>query len=169
MTGDDGVRLWVDNQLIANGWIAQAPTEYTGSIKLEAGIKYPIRLEFFEQGSGAVCRMAWSSNRMAKNIIPKSQLYPDNTTSTFEGQHDAILSLFPNPVQDLLFVELHDPSAGVKEIQVLNTLGQMLMLKNTEVGQQLIELDLRGLSNGMYWIKYAATPEKIIVIPFFKT
>lgn len=169
VTGDDGVRLWVDNNLIANGWIPQAPTEYTGSIKLEAGVKYPIRLEFFEQGGGAVCRMAWSSSRMAKHIIPKSQLYPENTTSTNEVRNNVRLILYPNPVQDLLFVEMRDPSPGVKEIQVLNSLGQVLMQKNTEVGQQMIQFDLRGLSNGMYWIKYFANQDQIIVVPFFKT
>jgi len=168
VTGDDGVRLWVDNQLIANGWIAQAPTEYTGSIKLEAGVKYPVRLEFFEQGGGAVCRMAWSSNRMAKNIIPKSQLFPDNSTSTHEGYDEGGLILYPNPVQDILVVEMRDPSAGIREIQVLGPLGQVLMQKTIEVGQPLMQLDLRGLSNGMYWVKYIARQGQTVALPFFK-
>ena len=48
-TGDDGVRLWVNGQLIIDGFIDQAPTEYSGKIRLEAGQKYDIKMEYYEK------------------------------------------------------------------------------------------------------------------------
>lgn len=74
-TSDDGVKLWVNNQLIIDNFRDQAPTEVSGSISLLAGQKYDIRLEYYEKGGGAVSRLAWSSPSTAKQIIPTSQLY----------------------------------------------------------------------------------------------
>jgi hypothetical protein len=52
-TADDGVRLWVDGQLLIDQWKNQGPTEYSGSIGLTAGQKYDITLEYYEFSSGA--------------------------------------------------------------------------------------------------------------------
>ena len=75
-TTDDGVRLWVDNTLIVDKWIDQAPTEWSGTISLTAGIKYDIKIEYYENGGGAAAQLRWSSASQAKEIIPESQLYP---------------------------------------------------------------------------------------------
>ncbi|HXT40478.1 MAG TPA: chitobiase/beta-hexosaminidase C-terminal domain-containing protein [Candidatus Angelobacter sp.] len=75
-TTDDGVRLWVNNQLIINQWIDQGPTEWTGTVNLVAGQRYDIRMAYYENGGGAVAQLSWSSPSTAKAIIPTSQLYP---------------------------------------------------------------------------------------------
>jgi glucose/arabinose dehydrogenase len=73
---DDGVRLWVNNQLLVDKWIDQGPTEWSGSIALTAGSRYPIRLEYYENGGGAVAELRWSSTSTPKSLVPGSQLYP---------------------------------------------------------------------------------------------
>src|SRR6185436_7624809 len=45
---DDGVRLWVNNQLIIDRWVNQSATEWSGVISLQAGQLYDIRMEYFE-------------------------------------------------------------------------------------------------------------------------
>lgn len=75
-TTDDGVRLWINGQLVINSWINQAPTERTGSIALTAYQKYDITMEYFENTGGAVARLSWSSPGQVKQIIPQTQLYP---------------------------------------------------------------------------------------------
>jgi glucose/arabinose dehydrogenase len=74
-TSDDGTRLFVNNQLVVNNNFDQPPTERSGTITLQAGQKYDIRLEYYENGGGAVSRLAWSSPSQIKQIIPQSQLY----------------------------------------------------------------------------------------------
>ena len=76
-TSDDGVRLWVNDQLIVDKFIDQAPTAHTGTISLNAGEKYDIRLEYYERGVGAVAQLAWFSASQSLEIIPRSQLYSD--------------------------------------------------------------------------------------------
>ncbi|MBY0526603.1 MAG: hypothetical protein K2R98_24620 [Gemmataceae bacterium] len=72
---DDGVRLWVNGQLLINNWTAHAPTDNSGSIALVAGQKYDIVMEYYEAGYGAVAQLSWASASTPKQIIPTSQLY----------------------------------------------------------------------------------------------
>ena len=69
---DDGVRLWVNGQQIINNWTDHAPTENSGTIALTAGQRYDIRMEFYENGGGAVARLLWSSASVPKAVVPSS-------------------------------------------------------------------------------------------------
>jgi len=75
-TTDDGVRLWVNGQRVINSWINQAATERSGNIALNAGQKYDILMEYYENAGSAVAKLSWSSPNQFKQIIPQSQLYP---------------------------------------------------------------------------------------------
>jgi YVTN family beta-propeller protein len=90
-TGDDGIRLWVNGQLLINAWVPQASVEYTGTIALTANQKYNIVAEFYEEGGGAVAILAWSSPSRTKQVIPQNRLFP--TTGTVANiQKDLIPS-----------------------------------------------------------------------------
>jgi hypothetical protein len=71
---DDGIRLWINDQLIIDLW-AFAPTEHTGVINLLAGVRYPIRVEYVEADGPAQLFLSWSSTSQGKEIVPQSQLY----------------------------------------------------------------------------------------------
>jgi uncharacterized protein YkwD len=75
-TSDDGVRLWVNNQLVINNWTDHAAREDKGTLTLSAGQQYQIKMEFYENGGSAVAKLAWSSQSQLKEIVPQSQLYP---------------------------------------------------------------------------------------------
>lgn len=73
---DDGVRVWVNNKLVINRWVDQAPTEVASTpITLKAGQKYPIKVEYFENQGGAVVQLIWSSHSQAKEIVPQTSLF----------------------------------------------------------------------------------------------
>lgn len=73
---DDGVRLWVNGQLLIDRWVAQAATTWSGSVALQAGVLYDIKLEYFENTGSALAELSWTSPRQALELIPASQLYP---------------------------------------------------------------------------------------------
>ncbi len=75
-TTDDGVRLWVNNQLIIDNWVDEAPTEKSGSITLTAQQKYNLRMEYYEDAGGAEATLSWSTPSLSKVIVPQTQLYP---------------------------------------------------------------------------------------------
>ena len=72
---DDGVRLWVNGVLLIDKWQDQGATERTGSIALNAGEKYDLRMDYYENGGAASAELSWSSASQAKEIIPSTQLY----------------------------------------------------------------------------------------------
>ncbi len=75
-TTDDGVRLWINNQLVIDDWVDQSPTEHSGTISLVGQQRYNIRMEYYENGGGASATLAWSTPSMNKVIIPQLQMYP---------------------------------------------------------------------------------------------
>lgn len=75
VTASDTVRLWINGQLLINASNKNV-TEYRGTITLNAGQKYAINLEFVEKDKGAAIQLEWASPQQARQIIPRSQLYP---------------------------------------------------------------------------------------------
>ena len=75
---DDGVRLWVNAQLVTNNRTAHGATENSGGITLSADKKYDIRLEYYETGGAALIKLTWTPPGQAKQIIPQNRLYPRN-------------------------------------------------------------------------------------------
>ncbi len=47
---DDGVRLWVGNELVVDHWSTSKPTTHSGEKSLPAEEPVPIRMEYFESG-----------------------------------------------------------------------------------------------------------------------
>jgi glucose/arabinose dehydrogenase len=76
-TTDDGVQLKVNGQTVVDALVDQAARERSGTIRLEAGKKYDIQLDYYENGGLASSKLAWSSASQVKQIIPKSQLFSD--------------------------------------------------------------------------------------------
>jgi hypothetical protein len=84
-TGDDGVRLWVNNVALVDKWMDQNATEYSATITLTANQKYDIRMEYYDRSGGATAKLAWSSPSTPKNIIPQSQLYSNQSGGSGDG------------------------------------------------------------------------------------
>ena len=96
---DDGIRLWVDDQLIINEWNDHAPTFHTGTIALNAGQLYDIRLEHYENTGGAVAQLSWSSASQTLEVIPQSQLYAAEPTDPPGGNDLTSQTLYTGLVQ----------------------------------------------------------------------
>ncbi len=72
---DDGVRLWINDQLIIDNWVDHSARIDSGSIILAAGGKYSIRLEYYERYGDSTVQLKWSSASQPEQIVPTSQLY----------------------------------------------------------------------------------------------
>ena len=76
--GDDGIRLWVDGQLIFDALDTGTGTG-DGAIALVAGQRVPIVVEYREIGGSANVDLDWESAQVPRQRVPTSQLYPDTT------------------------------------------------------------------------------------------
>ncbi|KAA3657479.1 MAG: hypothetical protein DWQ04_27965 [Chloroflexi bacterium] len=57
-TGDDGVRVWVDNKQIVNAWKPQTAATYSSRQTLTSG-EHTITMEYYERGGIAVATLGW--------------------------------------------------------------------------------------------------------------
>jgi len=75
-TTDDGVRLWVNGQLLVDNWVDQGATAKSGTIALTAGTKYDIRMDYYEHGTPASAKLTWAYPGQADQVVPQWALYP---------------------------------------------------------------------------------------------
>ena len=71
----DGVRLWVNGELVIDQWNKQPAREWSGSLSLQAGERYPIKMEYYEGSGRATAKLLWSGPGVAKEVVPGSRLY----------------------------------------------------------------------------------------------
>ncbi len=57
--GDDGYRLFIDNELVADEWKIGSFRNSSVKKRLEAGKEYDIRFEYFQEGGGAAAALIW--------------------------------------------------------------------------------------------------------------
>ncbi len=161
---DDGTRLWVNGELLIDDWTNHAVREKSGKITLQAGQKYDIKLEYFENGGKAVCKLLWKSTSQSKQVIPQAHLYPDSdvTARTFtnflkrpsdEPQKlgEAEITVYPNPVGTEGLTVVLPESVERGTVSIVNLSGQEL-LRQPFVGASL-SLARRELSPGTYVIR----------------
>ncbi len=76
ITADDSATLWVNDQVVAHRAFPQSSTPITGQIRLEAGKKVNIRIEYIEQTSSAFMKLEWASPSRVREVVPANRLYP---------------------------------------------------------------------------------------------
>jgi hypothetical protein len=109
MVGDNGFRLWVDNQLIIDHWVDDWDKPQTSTpIALLAGRKYDIKVEYFENNGGSNLHLSWSSPSQPKEIVPNSALYlppgfsyPGPLSSTVSTDGATVAMTFDKAMQPL--------------------------------------------------------------------
>jgi hypothetical protein len=85
---NDGVRLWIDGRKVLENWTNHSVTEDSGTIPLEAGRKYNVKLEYYQDEGNAVMKLFWSSPSQKREIVPQSQLHlPDGAGKGLRGEY----------------------------------------------------------------------------------
>ena len=82
---DDGVRLWIDGQLVLDHW-DRAPDTYfnlvSQPVALTAGHLHDIRVELQDFYSDAFLVVKWQSARQAQQVIPATRLFRPGAVDT---------------------------------------------------------------------------------------
>lgn len=75
-SADDTGRLWINDELIVARSIYQSPIEMRGQIRLKAGHKVNIRVEYTENTGNTRAKLEWSSASLPRQLVPTNRLYP---------------------------------------------------------------------------------------------
>ncbi|MCC6650115.1 MAG: glycoside hydrolase family 3 C-terminal domain-containing protein, partial [Candidatus Eisenbacteria bacterium] len=54
---DDGTRLWIDGRRVIDDWTDHGPVTRPARVHLEAGVAYDLKLEYYENGGGAMAQL----------------------------------------------------------------------------------------------------------------
>jgi len=93
---DDGIRVWIDGQLVIDQSDDRQATEaINGTIRLDTGSKYPIRVEYYEQKVNASVRLFWSSRSQVREIIPGARFYTAPDLAQGDGLRAVYRSMQP--------------------------------------------------------------------------
>ena len=78
---DDGVRLWVNNNLLIDQWSDKAITCYTDSIYVSGDV--PVRMEYYENAGFAATRLSWTGGASGSVTPPAGSIIVDDGGTGF--------------------------------------------------------------------------------------
>ncbi len=155
---DNGRRLWINNQLVIDKWISDWGTEYSGTIDLEAGKKYDIKVEYFEEVGGASIHLRWSSPSQFKQAVPQTNLFSNSIPTAILTAPTANAS-FNETETVKLTATATNPFGAITRVEFYN--GSTLLGSDTEAPY---EYNWQGMSKGQYAIKAVVVCDNNMVI-----
>ncbi|WP_082567579.1 TIM-barrel domain-containing protein [Pelomonas sp. Root1217] len=66
--GDDGFRLWLDDQLVVDDWVVGGARFNGHRLTLREGQVLKLRIDFFQAGGGRVLRLAWRTPSQLREL-----------------------------------------------------------------------------------------------------
>jgi pimeloyl-ACP methyl ester carboxylesterase len=184
-SSDDGIRLWINGVQLINNWTDHGTTENSGSITLTAGVKYTIKMEYYERGGSAVAQLLWSSASTPKAIIPQKQLYLPSAGARIAADTTIVQALrtaaavevnriqpsitlatgvYPNPVVKGQFanLQINSDKGGLVNLQVMNTTGNIVQLAQLVLapGLNARKFSTANLAPGIYIIRLTGNAAK---------
>lgn len=74
VNSDDGVRMWLNDKMVVDEWHNRGATTDQVKITMEAGKAYPIKLEYFDNGGDAICKLLWEVPSTSSDFYGEDKL-----------------------------------------------------------------------------------------------
>ncbi len=168
---DDGFRLWVDGQLIADDWRVKGSGEVTASIFLEKGRRYPIQLDYFEYGGGASVKLSWSGLSVPKAVIPQERLFPRLPDNPGGVSDQFQVNIQPNPVGNVLQLSFESDFQETFDLRVFDAAGRLVRSWRQQavtLAGELLTWPVSDLHAGMYRAEIERESRVLKVLSFIK-
>lgn len=82
---DDGVRLRLGGNLLMEDWRVYEPRWIRAEVDLDAGLRYPLEVEYYQNKERAIIQLWWQAKGMPQEVIPTSQLFPIRPLGAIDG------------------------------------------------------------------------------------
>ena len=109
--------------------------------------------------------LLWNNDFVGKNLLLSAYAKDEDGTSgnivrkTINFSHVSIdeiesedISIYPNPADNKINIELHDEQIESAQIEIIDTIGRSIYINNTSSNNE-ISIDVSNLSKGIYFIK----------------
>ena len=114
---DDGMRLFLSGKKIAEIASGTGQTSTTVQVRLTAGQRYPLQVEYFERYKKAMAALRWSYSNVIQEVIPTSRLYPRNQSPLVSLSSPASSSQFTDPATISLAADARDPDGTISKVE----------------------------------------------------
>ncbi|HXP52340.1 MAG TPA: T9SS type A sorting domain-containing protein, partial [Bacteroidia bacterium] len=105
----------------------------------------------------------WSSNAKVGSTLLLDNLALKSTIVGLTNINNTLAcKSYPNPVKDLLMIELKEGWLNPVHIYVYDITGKVIMETNSRINNGLVYLNTSGLSSGIYFFKVDATTKSVI-------
>ena len=122
-------------------------------------------LNSWKDGTGGVW-MDWSVDEGAFSENAGEPL--DCAVNTNESSIEVDVQLFPSIANTSVTIASQKIDLNIKDVKVLNTLGQEIQLKISHQSQDSIKLDVMDLRPGVYYVRIISKGKEFSVIEFIK-
>ncbi|MGP0584272.1 PA14 domain-containing protein, partial [Paenibacillus timonensis] len=132
MTGDNGFRLWIDNQPVIDHWVNDWDVELSSTpITLQGGVKYSFKVEYFEDFGGSNLYLRWSGPGLSKDMVPASVFY---LPESYSGPVSGAVGTNGVDISLKLKAELDDALAGLKDHVQVQAGGRSIAVASASIG-----------------------------------
>ncbi len=175
---DDGVRLWVNGQLVVNDWNDHGESWDNGTITLQAGVTVSIVMEYYENTGGATARLLWESPSQLREVIPTSRWLVNAPAAapaalqnsvtltsiipvtmplaTTPSDDDGVPDLVETAIGTSLTSGINHPGAGLQIVTRSNNSVDATLLRPS--GQSGVTFTLESSSDLINWSPLGVTP-----------
>ena len=161
VTPGGSVGLWVDNQPVIERQDASRSKAPEGTIALQAGRRYPVRLEYAKKDADQGLALTWKSTLLSQEIIPQSQLF----TTGILGTGSTRSTLLPNPFTGRARIMLKD-HAGEVHLTLQDVQGRTVAAHRGIAGsaESIIGLEVEeSLRPGLYFLHIQSAEKKEVL------
>ena len=147
----NGVRLWVNNELIIDNLQGgRNIATYGGKIySLKAGEQYDIMLEYLKKTGVAQCKMEWASAFLPREVVPQNQLYKDDNVSIITVDN-TVSHLKVFETNGVLNVEIPDYNNEEIALSVNDLSGRTVLRQNIRSAKT--QINVNSFAKGIYLI-----------------
>jgi len=170
------VKSWVSGSDFINGVAATESVSFSGNFTSQTLLRFRCDASsnydqvYLDEISINACGGKYDYDKTADDKL-KSNPNTDFDTEPSVVLFDEVINLvkvFPNPVSDVLYVELEVPRQTLVNVSLYTRIGQMVINKEIDLNvTEELKLDLDGVESGTYILRIAAGDdlffEKIIV------
>jgi hypothetical protein len=161
VTPGGSAQLWVDQQQVIEQQAGSRPEVPEGTIVLEAGRKYPVRLEYAKEDAAQALALTWKSTLLHPEIIPQSQLFTTGILSTESTRS----KLLPNPFTGQAKIMLKDHSGEV-HLKLQDVQGRTVAERRGIAGsaESIIGLEVEeNIRLGLYFLHIQSREKKEVL------
>ncbi len=86
---DDGIRVWIDHQLVLDQWGPHSPIQYSSNFTFVAGRQYLFKCEYLATDGGtSLIHLYWESAHQPKVFVPQDSFFYPLATDEAELEQD---------------------------------------------------------------------------------